>query len=135
MNEKEQSGIKLINTNIENLHGFVVSGGNNTLHIHFGKDGMTVDKAPAKTAIDFLDEEVRRRIDEGQQPKHILLPVRGAKEALVNLPFSNEVGFNNRYHTNISHNAWSRWINGTDNCGYEERELEAFVKLFTSCER
>lgn len=128
MNQNGIRPLKLVTTELQDNH-VVASGGSNNVTIKSDKDGKQVDSKP-KTAIEALDAEVRSRISLYSDPKSILLPVRAAREAHVNLPFTNLVGFNQRYDTNINSSAWSRWIRGTGNYHYDEIDLNSYKAMF-----
>lgn len=80
--------------------------------------------------LEFLDYEVQKRTSLYNDPKYILLPVKGAREAQVLLPFKDVKDFNARYGTGINQTAWSRWINGSGNYVYGEDELNPYISIF-----
>lgn len=99
--------------------------------VHTGGNGGASDgQSHTEPAIEYLDREVRSRIDNGADAKYVLLPVKAAIEAGVPLPYNNVAKFNERYGCSISKSTWSRWINGTDGCGYMDQELNALASRF-----
>lgn len=135
MDTQNMNPEKLIQTNFEDNHGVVISGGNNSISIKIGRDGVEMEHNPMpKSAEEYLDMEVRKRIDQQMEPKYILLPVKGAMEASIPLPFTNEIGFNQRYGYKIAHTTWCRWISANET-NYDDKELNAFIKAFSCFDR
>lgn len=132
MDTQKMNPEKLIQTNFEDNHGVVISGGSNNISIKIGANGVEMEQNPTpKSAEEYLDMEVRKRIEKKMDPKYILLPVRGAIEATIPLPFTNEKGFQQRYGYEIAHSTWCRWISSNET-NYEEKELMAYVRAFSS---
>lgn len=90
----------------------------------------STDHSGISKILEFLDYEVHKRASQYNDPKNILLPVKGAREAQVPLPFKDVKDFNARYGTGINQTAWSRWINGSGNYIYGEDELNPYIFIF-----
>lgn len=87
------------------------------------KPNATVDPV-----LQLLDELVKDAISKGKSAKHILLPVRAAKEAEV-LPMADLAWMNERYKLELSKQNWSDWVNKKD-ANYDPRELNALETRF-----
>ena len=133
MDTRNMNPEKLIQTNFEDNHGVVISGGNNSISIKISKDGVEMEKQPApKSAVDILDRAVKAKIDSNATPKNILMPVRAAMEVPIPLPFNNVVEFNKRYGCEISSSTWSRCIKDTEGCGYDSKEINSYIAMFST---
>ena len=87
------------------------------------KPNATVDPV-----LQLLDELVKSAISKGKKAKHILMPVRAAKEAEV-LPMADLAWMNERYKLELSPTNWSDWVNKQD-ANYDDRELNGLILRF-----
>jgi hypothetical protein len=76
----------------------------------------------------LLDELVKDAIIKGKSAKHILMPVRAAKEAEV-LPLVDLAWVNERYGLTLSPTNWSDWVNKKD-ANYDSKELNPLITRF-----
>ena len=83
---------------------------------------------PSDPVLEELDKLVRHAIANDKSPKHILLPIRAAKEAEV-LPMADIEWVNNRYDLKLSPMNWSTWIKKED-ANYDSRELNSLIERF-----
>lgn len=87
------------------------------------KPNATVDPV-----LQLLDELVKDAISKGKSAKHILMPVRAAKEAEA-LPLVDLAWVNGRYNLSLNPTNWSDWVNKKD-ANYDDRELNGLILRF-----
>ncbi len=77
----------------------------------------------------LLDELVKAAIEQHpNSPKHILLPVRAARDAEA-LPMADLKWVNDRYGLQLNPTNWSDWVMKAD-ANYDPRELNPLIERF-----
>ena len=127
------AGDFVIEKHVEHEVANVEAGGigiqivNNRYGIDDGHNDLICPKADP--VLQLLDELVKDAITQHpKSPKHILLPVRAAKEAEV-LPMADLAWVNERYKLELSKQNWSDWVNKKD-AHYDDRELNGLILRF-----
>ncbi|MBO7592072.1 MAG: hypothetical protein J6T00_01690 [Bacteroidaceae bacterium] len=122
------------------MNGGNIYGDNAThkeTHYHFGneqkievnnkQEGM--NNLKPDPVLHLLDVLVKTAIvQHPKSPKHILLPVRAARDAEV-LPMADLAWVNARYGLTLSHTNWSDWVSKEDS-KYDPRELNPLLSRF-----
>lgn len=86
-------------------------------------------RASNAPVLELLDELVKSAIQQHpKSPKHILLPVRAAKEAEA-LPMVDLKWVNDRYELQLNPTNWSDWVTKADT-NYDNKELSPLIEDF-----
>lgn len=126
------AGDLVIEKHVEHEVANVEAGGigiqivNNRYGIDDGHNDLICPKDDP--VLQLLDELVKDAISKNKSAKHILLPVRAAKEAEV-LPIADLAWLNGRYNLSLSPMNWSDWVNKKD-ANYDDRELNGLILRF-----